>query len=113
MMKDSIGQQLVSSSKTKLEYLNTGAIPTIKDHSHMRTIFKRLLLFIWKSSISCQLGAAIPWVEGEIIFKDDQRVHYFPIHIAYSRNEIRGIPHETFQLMSMDMPYYTNARLNL
>jgi len=74
MMKDSIGQQLVSSSKTKLEYLNTGAIPTIKDHSHMRTIFKRLLLFIWKSSISCQLGAAIPWVEGEIIFKDDQRV---------------------------------------
>jgi len=54
MMKDSIGQQLVSSSMTKLEYLNTGAIPAIKDHSRMRTIFKKLLSFIWKSSISCQ-----------------------------------------------------------
>ena len=41
-----------------------------------------------------------------------ESLHYFPIHVSYTRNEVRGIPHKTFQFVSMDMPN-TNARLNL
>ena len=42
--------------------------------SHMQTIFRKLLSFIWKSNISCWCRVTMPRVEGEMIFRDDQSV---------------------------------------